>query len=244
MYDELSADGISNINFKLTGYANGGMYSVNSYNLKWEKAVGGKDGFEELIGYAEGEGLRGLSRLRLCLCLSGLNGLFDGLSQKQHYAKSIDNRYANRREYSALSDLHAKVRIFFSMVISPAYFSHFYEKLSDNYKKSGATSISVSTLGSSLNSDFDEKEPYNREDSKFFTIEAFKYLDSNYDSIMTSGGNAYTWKYVDHILDVSLDSSRYVRSSNSVPLSERCCTARFSLRAPRSIWRAISATQS
>ena len=34
---------------------------------------------------------------------------------------------------------------------------------------------------------------------------------------MTSGGNAYTWKYVDHILDVSLDSSRYVRSSNSVP---------------------------
>ena len=26
--------------------------TVNSYNLKWEKVVGGKDGFEELIGYA------------------------------------------------------------------------------------------------------------------------------------------------------------------------------------------------
>ncbi|HHT54323.1 MAG TPA: hypothetical protein GX011_05265 [Clostridiales bacterium] len=218
MYDELSADGISNINFKLTGYANGGMYSSIPYNLKWEKAVGGKDGFEELIGYAEEKDFGVYPDFDFAYAWSGLNGLFDGLSQKQHYAKSIDNRYANRREYSALYQTFTQRFAFsFSMVISPAYFSHFYEKLSDNYKKSGATSISVSTLGSSLNSDFDEKEPYNREDSKFFTIEAFKYLDSNYDSIMTSGGNAYTWKYVDHILDVSLDSSRYVRSSNSVP---------------------------
>ncbi len=218
MYDELSADGITNINFKLTGYANGGMYSSMPYNLKWEKAVGGKEGFKELVEYAKERGFGVYPDFDFAYAWSGLNGLFDGLSEKQHYAKTIDNRYANRREYSALYQTFTQRFAFSnSMVISPAYFSHFYEKLSSNYKKTGATSISVSTLGTALNSDFDKKEPYNREDSKAFTIEAFQYLDSNYDSIMTSGGNAYIWKYVDHILNVSLDSSRYVRSSNSVP---------------------------
>ncbi|MGI6166853.1 MAG: DUF5696 domain-containing protein [Eubacteriales bacterium] len=218
MYDELSADSINNINFKLTGYANGGMYSSVPYNLKWEKAVGGKDGFEELIKYAKEKGFGVYPDFDFAYAWSGLNKMFDGLSEKRHYAKTIDNRYANRREYSALYQTFTQRFAFsFSMVISPAYFSHFYEKLSSNYIKTGATSISVSTLGYALNSDFDEKEPYNREDSKAFTIEAFQYLDSNYDSIMTSGGNAYVWKYVDHILNVSLDSSRYVRSSNSVP---------------------------
>ena len=52
MYSELSADGIKNINFKLTGYANGGMKSTVPYKLKWEKAVGGSDGFEELVADA------------------------------------------------------------------------------------------------------------------------------------------------------------------------------------------------
>ncbi|MBQ4273464.1 MAG: hypothetical protein IJB94_00645, partial [Clostridia bacterium] len=36
-------------------------------------------------------------------------------------------------------------------------------------------------------------------------------------SLMTDGGNAYTWAYVDHILNVELDSSRYLISSATVP---------------------------
>jgi hypothetical protein len=68
-----------------------------------------------------------------------------------------------------------------------------------------------------LNSDFDEDEPYNREDSKEFTIKAFQFLNESYDSVMTSGGNHYVWTYADHILDLPLDSSRYNKSSNSVP---------------------------
>ena len=34
---------------------------------------------------------------------------------------------------------------------------------------------------------------------------------------MTNGGNAYTWKYADHILDMPLDSSRYIKSTYTVP---------------------------
>ena len=48
MYDELSAKGVSNINFRLTGFANGGMFNEIPGRLEWEKAVGGADGFKDL----------------------------------------------------------------------------------------------------------------------------------------------------------------------------------------------------
>lgn len=220
MYNDLSADGITNIDFKLTGYANGGMYSSVPYKLKWEKAAGGKSGFEDLVAYATECGFGVYPDFNFVYERARLaaNNLTDGLTLSKHLAKTIDGRYSSRLEYSALYQSYVN---FFGgsvdNIISAAYYSHFYEKLTKNYQKYGMSSISVSTLGSELNSDFDEDEPYNREDSKQFTVDAFKYLDENYDSVMTSGGNAYTWKYVDHILNVSLDSSRYVKSSNSVP---------------------------
>ena len=42
-------------------------------------------------------------------------------------------------------------------------------------------------------------------------------MSNSFDSVLTSGGNAYTWQYVDHITDIALDSSRYSQSWASVP---------------------------
>ncbi len=219
MYDKLSADGVSNINFKLTGYANGGMYSGVPYKLKWEKAVGGKSGFEDLVEYATEKGFGVYPDFDFVYVNSEVaqNNFSDGLTINRHLARTIDDRAAQRQEYSPVWQGHINWFGTINNIISSAYFSRFYEKFTQNYQKHGFGSISVSTLGSELSSDFDEDEPYNREDSKKYTKDAFEYLDENYQSVMTSGGNAYTWKYVDHILNVSLDSSRYVKSSNSIP---------------------------
>ncbi len=212
MYDDLSLEGITNVNFKLTGYANGGMNETVPYRLKWEKSVGGKKGFEELMEYAKEKDFGVYPDFDFVFIST--TGAFDGVSLKQHAVKTIDDRYTSRREYSATKQTHIS---YYELAISPACFSRFYEKLTDNYLKYEPTGISVSTLGSYLNSDFDEDEPYNREDSVEFTKKAFEYLYENYESVMTSGGNSYTWKYVDHITDVALDSSRYAQSAASVP---------------------------
>ncbi len=229
MYDELSQYGnIKNINFKLTGYANGGMYSTIPYGLKWESAVGGKSGFKTLLG--EAASINNVSPT------DGLNlgvfpdfdfayihdtGAFDGLSLRKHAVKTIDDRYIAKRVYTSTYQTYESN---FDLAVSPAYFSRFYTKLTKNYLKYlnesdnvNALNISVATLGTDLNSDFDEDEPYNREDSKGFTIDAMKYLAENYGEVMVEGGNAYTWQYADHILDLAIDSSHYLSSSNAVP---------------------------
>ena len=212
MYDSFSSEGITNINFILTGYNDGGMYSGVAYDVDFEKAVGGNKGFEALLDRAKAEGFGVYPDFDFAYHSN--DALFDGVTLKDHLVKTIDNRYANKREYSATKQTHLS---FFELIISPAVFNRFYEHLTKEYTKFEPVGISVSTLGNALNSDFDEDEPYNREDSKKFTIEAFKYLDEKYDSVMTSGGNAYTWKYVDHITDISLDSSRYSQAGAAVP---------------------------
>ena len=222
MYDYLSGKGIKNINFKLTGYANGGMYYTVPGNLKFERVVGGNDGFQELLDKAAA--INGSDDKDAHLGIfpdfdfvyQVDDTIFNKYDKFYHAAKTIDDRYASRREYSATQQ---KFINYYEIVISPAYYDLLYNDLAGNYveKYQNVTGISVSTLGQWLHSDFDEDEPYNREDSKEFTIEAFQYLDKTYGEVMTSGGNAYVWKYVDHMLDVSLDSSRYVFSSNAVP---------------------------
>jgi hypothetical protein len=217
MYDELSAEGVSNIKFKLTGYANGGMYSAVPYKLEWEKAVGGDAGYEDLLAYSAEKGFEVFPEFNFAY--SRQDNLFDGLSLRKHIVKSINDTYMSRRYYSATRQTHVGR---FELAISAAYFTHFYDKLTENLFKnyenvSALKAISVSSLGTDLNSDFDEDEPYNREDSKLYTKQLFEKMDEDYDLVMTDGANAYTWKYVDYIINVPLDSSRYNKAANTVP---------------------------
>ncbi len=222
MYDELYTNGIKNINFKLTGFANGGMYYTVPKNVKFESVVGGKKGFQELLEHAvdmaeydQDANLGIFPDFDFAYIIN--ESAFDGMSLSKHAAKTIDDRYASKRVYSATQQKYIN---YYDLIVSPAYFSEFYEKLTAKYLEfDNINGISVGSLGNALNSDFDEDEPYNREDSKKYTIDAFEYLDDNLGGIdiMTSGGNAYTWQYVDHMLDVALDSSRQSRASNAVP---------------------------
>ena len=212
MYDNFASQGITNINFIMTGYNDGGMYSGVAYDVDFEKNVGGKKGFEKLLDYAKEKDFGVYPDFDFAYHTG--NSLFDGVTLKKHLVKTIDDRYSNKQEYSATKQTYLS---FFELVISSAYMDRFYTHLTKDYLKYEPIGIAVSTLGNSLNSDFDEDEPYNREDSKYFTVEAFKYLDEHYDNIITSEGNAFTWKYVDHITDIALDSSRYSQAGASVP---------------------------
>lgn len=212
MYEELSSNGVDNINFILTGYAKGGLTKDTIPNgIKWDKAVKKGYDFDELL--ADAEGKFGVYP-DFDFAFTSNNTLFDGLNLDKHAIKTIDGRYTSKREYSATRQTFIN---YYEMAISPAYFSRFYEKLTEEYLDTNPQGISVSTMGTYLSSDFDEDEPFNREDSKQFTAEAFEYFDKMYKKVVTSGGNAFTWKYVDVITDISTDSSRHQRSAATVP---------------------------
>ncbi len=212
IYNELKEQGISNINFKLTGYANGGMNPTVPYHLKWTRIVGGNKGFSELVDYANANDFKVYPDFDFVYIRN--TELFDGITLKWHAVRTIDDRYTTRRAYDAATQSFDRS---FAIAISPAYFGRLYDKFGPTYQNYGNKAIAVSTLGTDLNSDFDEDEPYHREDDKEFTLELLERISNDYDSVMVEEGNAFAIKYADVILKASLTSSTYVKASESVP---------------------------
>ena len=214
MYDDLSERGIGNIRFKLTGYANGGLDSTYPAKVKWVSALGGSSGFEDLASYSAEKGFGIYPDFDFAYVAS--TGFFDGFSEKTDAVRTIDGRYTTRKYYDSASQTLVNDT---ALAVSPSKYPYFSDKFIESYSEYGLNSVSVSTLGTTLNSDFDEDDPYNREDSKKFTTELIEKLDETYGDIMVDGGNAYSLAWADHIVGVPTDSSNYLSVSRSVPFS-------------------------
>ena len=212
MYNTLSENGITNLKFKLTGYANGGLYATVPYNLKWEKKVGGAKGFESLMSYAGEKGFEVYPEFEFTYLIN--TSMFDGFSYKKHAAKTMDNRYPRTYDYDPAYQMTRRNG---PNLISTSVFSYFYEKLAPKLLKYAPSGISAGTLGSDLNSDFDKNDAYNREDSKSLVIDLLAQMQEDFGKVMVNGGNLYSVKNVDYILDAPLDSSQYLKTSEAIP---------------------------
>ncbi len=214
MYDELSENGISNVNFKLTGYTNGGLDATYPSKISFVSALGGKSGFKGLLESAKDKGFGVFPDFDFAYVAK--TAYFDGISPKRDAVKTIDSRYTSRKTYNSATQ---SLEDDFAKAISPSRYEYFADKFIAAYDDYENQSLSVSTLGTALNSDFDKKDPYNRVDSQNFTTEMLASLKEAFSDIMLDGGNIYSIPYASHVLGVSTDSSNYMKASESVPFA-------------------------
>ncbi len=216
MYKELLAAGVKNVNFRLTGFANGGMSHTYPVKTRWEKACGGTRDLETLVKNAAalstGDQNFGLFPDFDFMYLTK-TATFDGISVKGNVACMVDNRYASKQVFSSVIGGYEDL---LSLVITPDKLSDLYAKFFKKYDKYGISNLSVSTMGTDLNSNFDEKNSVNREDAKNYVASTLATMNKEYN-LMLDGGNAYTLKYASHILNMATDSSHYRYSSYTVP---------------------------
>lgn len=229
IYEELSAGlkdednnligKVDNINFRLTGFSQGGLYSYAPSELKFEDVVGGNKGYASIVNYANDVSATAGKNLGIYPDFDFANvervGLFDEFSSIDDSARTIDDRYASKREYSAIYQSFAPVG---SITVSPSVYQRLFKVFAEEMDSiGGTTGLSVGSLGTDLNSDFDTDEPYNREDSKMFTVSALAEMAEKYGNLMIDGGNAYALPYVDHIMNMPLSSTGFSRASTSIP---------------------------
>ena len=221
---------ITNISFRLTGFTNDGMVPTVPTKVKFESVTGGNSGFRDFLTYASERGIGVYPDFDFAYMQQ--NGLFDGFVYSKHAVKTIDNRYITKRVYDpVLQSFTTSGKICISTSVYRDFFDKFNKSMT-KLLKGQTTTISVGTLGSDLNSDFDEDEPYNREDAKSHTQEMLGQLTSNYGKVMLDSGNAYTLPYASVILNAPLDSSRFLSS-------EWLTTDMWLLRVLPRIWREI-----
>ena len=216
MYAELKAEGVKNINFRLTGFANGGMSATYPVKSRWAKACGGASDFKALLKTAASEST-GDQNFALFpefdFMYISHSSTFDGMSVKGNVSCMVDNRYASKQVYNSILGGYEN---FISLVITPDRLTELYSKFQKKYSKYDIQNLSVSTMGTDLNSNFDKKNSINREQAKDYVASALAAMKEEYN-LMLDGGNAYTLKYASHILNISTDSSHYRYSSYTVP---------------------------
>lgn len=211
MYNELKEQGITNINFRLVGFANGGMDSRYPVKLKWEKEAGGAKGFRKLLADAEQNGY-GVYPDFDFLYINN-DKFFDGVSTRKMAVRTVDDRYASKQIYDAV---YQDFFSYFSICVASSQMTSSFKKFNKKYDDYGAKGLSLALFATDLNSNFDEDDPTTREDAKAHYIEFLQAASKDY-SLMSDGGNIYTVSYVDHMLNMPIESSNFNYASYSVP---------------------------
>lgn len=211
MTDKLAEADITNVNYKLTGFANGGLVSTVPYKVKFDGAVGGNSGFKDFVSYAKEKGILVFPDFDFTYLKRSKS--FDGISNSD-LVKTMDNRYSTKQLYDSTMQSFMRTT---ELAISAKAFDDLYAGFNKNYSKLSNNSVAVSTLGSDLNSDFNKKDPYNREDVKELTRETLEQISTDYENVLSDSANAYSLGYVDYYLNIPLDSSNYLSTSESIP---------------------------
>ncbi|MFA5561667.1 MAG: DUF5696 domain-containing protein [Eubacteriales bacterium] len=216
MYEELSEQGITNVKFKLTGYANDGIYATYPVKIKWERAAGGKAGFRQLVAYAKQNADAGLTVFPEFDFLNAANvPLFSGIRLKRDMARTVDNRYANKRVYDGLfQDMDGGSS---SLMVAPQRLTALFDKFHLKYVKFENDAVSVATAAQDLASDFNKESPTLREQSMGHVIRFLDKVSDQYGSVMSEGGNMYALQHIDYLLNAPIDSSHYRTTSYTVP---------------------------
>lgn len=215
MTTELQNASITNINYRLTGFTNGGMSSTIPSKVKFEKVTGGNAGFRDFLKFASDKGISVYPDFDFSYMTE--SAAFDGFSYKSDAVKTIDDRYTTKRTYDAVLQTFTSTG---KICISPSVYRSLFNRFNKSFTtllEGMQTYVSVGTLGSELNSDFDKDDPYNREDAKKYTAETLERLKKQYGEVMIDAGNAYTIPYASVVLNAPLDSSRYLGVGEAVP---------------------------
>lgn len=123
IYKELSEEGVSNINFRLTGSYNGGLDNTYPSKLSWVKELGGKSGFKKLLASSKENNFGVYPDFDFAYMKS--EDWFDGVWEKRDLVKSIDDRYMSKREYDAAMQSFESD---FALAISSSVYDYFYNK--------------------------------------------------------------------------------------------------------------------
>lgn len=212
MLEQLKEAGVSNINLKLTGWYNGGMEHTTPAKLNVQKAVGGEKGLVALSEFAKENGIGLFPDLDFTYVIK--DGSFDGFDYKTDAVKTVDNKAASHRIYSALYQGFENDNI---LIVNADRMLDLYENIRKKYNGFGIGGLSVATLGSDLSSDNSKDDAITREEAKDSISKLLATIEEDGNEIMVSGGNAYTYKYVDYITDLPVDSSRNIYTTEAVP---------------------------
>ncbi len=212
LLQQLKEAGIDDFAVKYTGWQKGGLESKIPTDISFERKLGGKSGYSELIEFAEQNGIELFMDFDFVNLYEGGNGI----SLYSDAAQTVGSTPAYQYTYNY--NLLTKYDRERWEILSPSKMAKAVNSMLEEKEKLKGAGLALSTLGSNIYSDFThKKEGIDRADVLAIWEEIFAECSNQFGQIMVDSGNAYTFPYVSHIYDVPLNSSGYDIEDEAIP---------------------------
>jgi hypothetical protein len=203
-------NGASRLSLTLTGWQKNGLDAGVANKVRLAGSLGGKKGLASLRDWAKGSNVALLPDVDLLFVAR--DTLFDGFSKSFDSGRKLNKKYAGNSIYRPDISQFGKT----AFAVSPHKYASYWASFFKGYQKLGLSAVSLGTVGTSLNSNFDSSHAYNRGDTLALLQKQLDTLSGTY-SLSFDGGNAYVLPYASNLNRVPIRHSGYTGETSAVP---------------------------
>lgn len=181
-----------------------------SDKAKASALLGGKTDFDDLMEYANSNNITIYPAVDNLTFKSG-----SGYFTMTDTTIRVSNAYSRQIVYDLAHGVENKFYKSMSL-LSPRKYEKMFNNLAKSYSKYGLDTISVGSATTVIYGDYG-RNSVSREKFKYNLQGYMENLKGSVNSIFADGANAYVLKYVDHVSDVPLNSSKYDLFDAEIP---------------------------
>lgn len=214
MLTRFKEEEITNINLKFTGWFNGGVNHTLPLRFNHIGAIGGQSGFDRLIRFTEENEINLFPDVAFKFVHR--DSFFDGFNPRNSAARLLSRPIARVRDFNvATLDVEGDANTRY--VLSPNVFPQLAESIADNFDRLNLDGISIRDVGKVVNADFRQNRLIDRQQSSDYLVKSIETIRLNNMNILVSGGNANILPFVDHVIDIPMQSNRHDIVNYCVP---------------------------
>lgn len=210
MLEKLKELGVDDIVVNYNQWTTDDIKEKIADDAKPASKLGGKKDFKALKEYAEANGIALYPAVDNLTFESG-NGYFTMTDT----AIRVSNAYSRQIEYDLNHGVENKFYDAISL-LSPRKYEKMFKNLTKSYSKAGIDNISLGSATTVIYGDYGKKS-VSREMFKYNLQTYLEEMKGSIGSILADGANAYVLKYVDHVSNVPLNSSKFDVFDQEIP---------------------------
>lgn len=199
--EQLKGYGVDNMVVQYNQWTTADIKEKVADKAKPASVLGGKSDFKKLMDYASSNNITIYPAVDNLTFKSG-----GGYFTMTDTAIRVSNAYSRQIEYDLAHSVENKFYDAMSL-LTPRKYRKMFTNLGKSYSKNGINNISVGSATTVIYGDYG-KNSVSREMFKNNLQGYMDDLQNSVGSILADGANAYVLKYVDHISNVPLNSSK------------------------------------
>ncbi|NMB10657.1 MAG: hypothetical protein GX977_00055 [Firmicutes bacterium] len=231
MTAELLENGVGNLKLRYTGWLQGGLEHLYPTKVRIDGVLGSRRELTDLRDYLDSRNVDFFPDVGFMNVYR--NRLFDGFSPSRDAARFLNRLIAQKYEYDWVT-LRADTTKS-THILSPRRLDRLIDGFFRDYRNYGIEGISLTMMGSQVNSDFreDPNRLIDRQQAVGIVERQLAKLSGEYGlKVLVTGGNAYVLPYARDIIGMPTASTEYGLADEAVPFYQIVAHGLFNYAGP------------